>query len=290
MSFDNSFSSKEPELRTVRVADIVEFPTELGNRCLLLHELGLNAYLNTEEELFSALTESARHSEYLNICLQHSRCRAFWNMFKKGITPFNERDPIRLIEHGGRYWVIEGKHRVCLAKRAGVESLEAYIWPLQEDMESLLSPEGNPGHFQFHYSLTLGNRQQAQGEAAILWVSSPHGIPLTRFDFSPVLLDARQDTEEKLITLFPGLIYRVSVTIMTKRLGIFQRRELLSVKSEVFIEPNHKKTKIWLLKVPAEEALSLRPAGLLPLTTVYRFGCWRQHHLNRLSRTCFGAF
>jgi len=39
------------EFHVVKVSDIVEFPTKLGNRCLLLSKLGFNAYWNTEEEI-----------------------------------------------------------------------------------------------------------------------------------------------------------------------------------------------------------------------------------------------
>lgn len=287
--FSDNFNPKA-ELCSIEVADIAEFPTELGSRCLLLRELGLNAYRNTEEELFEAVTGSAQCSEYLKICLQDSRCRAFWERFRHGVTPFSERDPVRLLGYQGRYRVSEGKHRVCLAKRAGVKTLKAYVWSLPEDTESLLSPEGTPGRYHFRYLLDPGCRSAASGEAAGLWVASPPGVPPGRFDFSPALLDVRQDTDGEFVPLFAGLSYRVSVTGITRRTGLFGYRKFISVESEIIIEPTHRKTKIWLFSIPAGEALSMRPAGCTHLKTVYRFGCWRRRHFKLLSRIFFGSF
>lgn len=289
MSSDDFNLPKKVELRTISVDDIAEFPTELGSKCLLLRELGLNAYCNTEEELLSVLTESALRSEHLDICLRYSRCQAFWNMFQKGITHFNERDPIQLDEYEGRNWVVEGKHRVCLAKRAGVKSLQAYVWHLPEDLESLMPNKGNPGCYKFQYVYARGKRTEAQGEIAILWVKNPTGIIMpNRLGFYPVLMDMGQDTKGEFVSLFPGFGYRVSVASTTKRLGIFHRHEFFSVETEVVLEAGHKKAKVWLLTAPAREAFSLRPAGLLPLKTIYRFGCWRKHHAKLLSSICFG--
>lgn len=68
------------EPSTVRVEDIAEFPTELGGRCLLLQDLGLNPYSDTEEVLLEALTESAGRPGSLHICLASSRCRKFYRI------------------------------------------------------------------------------------------------------------------------------------------------------------------------------------------------------------------
>ncbi|MEZ0535976.1 hypothetical protein ACAG39_01865 [Caldicellulosiruptoraceae bacterium PP1] len=54
--------SKECIEKAINVSDIVEFPTELGNRCLLLTELGLNPYIHTEEEILEALEKTANDS------------------------------------------------------------------------------------------------------------------------------------------------------------------------------------------------------------------------------------
>lgn len=276
----------KPELRKIRVADIAEFPTELGNRCLLLQELGLSAYRNTEEELLETLTESAHRPGALDICLRSSRCRRFYEAFREGCTPFGDKDPIRLLEHGGRYWVAEGKHRVCLAKRTGVENLEASVYYLEEDTESLLPREGEPGRFRFCLSFSLGSKgpEEIRGSVAYLWVhSSPGAIP-GRFNFRGAWLDAPQSTAGRWTELFPGLQYYVSANKELEKRGFFRRREQFVVESEVAIEPNHAKTKVWLMEASAAEVLGPQLTGPPSFRTVYRFGCWRQGHLKQLSR------
>lgn len=274
----------KPEPRVVKVANIVEFPTKLGNKCLLLEKLGLDAYWNTEEELLKALTESAERPEMFDICLTYSRCQRFWQAFKQGFTPFAERDPIILVEHEGRFWVAEGKHRVCLAKRAGVESLEALVYRLKEDTKSLLPPEGEPGRYYFSYSFGSGPRgvEDVRGTVAYLWVNSPPGVTRGRFDFRGAWLDASQSTGGTPVELFPGLRYRILVRRELERRGFFRRRERFVLESEVSIQPDHPRTKVWLLEVPAAEVSVLRP-GAPSFRTVYRFGCWRRGHLMQLS-------
>ncbi len=272
---------QRPELCVVRVADIAEFPTELGNRCLLLRELGLNAYRNTEEEVSEALIESARRPECLEICLKSSRCQEFLAAFEEGRTPFSERDPIRLLEHGGRYWATEGKHRVCLAKRAGVESLEALVYHLEEDTESLLPHEGEPGRYWFRSSFSFGSLKDARGTMAYLWVHSPPDAVTGRFDFRGAWLDVSQETEGSPVELFPGLRYQVLIRREYEKKGFFRRQERLVIESEVLIERDHPKTKVWLLEVPAAEVFARSAPSF---RTVYRRGRWRRGHFLQLSR------
>lgn len=92
----------QPEKCKVNVSDIMEYPTEMGSRCLLLQHFGLDVYWNTEEEILDALTNSAGDPECLDICLKTSRCQAFWKQYQKGLTPFAESDPIRLLEYDGK--------------------------------------------------------------------------------------------------------------------------------------------------------------------------------------------
>jgi hypothetical protein len=274
------------ERQNVRVENIVEYPTRLGSRCALLRELGYDAYSDTEEELIEVLTDSARRPERLGICLKDSRCRAFWEVFQEGRTPFVERDPIHLLEYRGRYWAVEGKHRVCLAKRAGIEVLEARVYLLEEDTMTMLKPEGKPGRYCFYFSCTMGSGsiEEVQGDVALLWVNHP-GFSWRTF-FGWAWLDVSMDTRGKWEEIIPGLRYRVSVGRKLERRLFFRLRKQFTVDSEVEIAPEHSKTKIWLLKVPAEDALGMRlhSGNLLQLGTVYRFGCWRQHHLKQLER------
>ena len=276
----------------VKVADIMEYPTELGNKCSLLREFGLNAYWNTEEQLFEAITESATQPNSLEFCLKSSRCRKFYEIYGEGRTPFSERDPIRLLEYGGRYWASEGKHRVCMAKRAGVESLEALVYHLAEDTETILPHEGEHGHFHFSYSFLLGTRKQEEvrGTAGYLWVTIPPGFHHSRFGFRGGWLNVSLDTEGELRELFSGLQYSVSVKKELERVSFFRRMERFTVESEVIISPNHPKVKIWLLEIPAKELPGFCYKGTLSLHTLYRAGCWRMSHLKQLSGNCLSMY
>ncbi len=267
------------ELHTVRVKNIVEFPTELGNKCLLLQELGLNAYWNTEEELLEVLSSSASNPKMLEICLSYSPCRRFWEEFKQGRTPFVKNDPIRLTKYGDRYWVSEGKHRVCLAKRAKVESLEALVYCVQKDTMSLLPPEGEPGRFCFSYSVA---ERKFQGTIVYLQVHVPNGL----FEFSltglhSFWLDIVAGTSDTFVNIVPGVEYRISSTKRRIKTGLFRHQKVLTVESEVIISPEHPKTKVWLLQAPASEVFNFNSPSF---RTVYRRGCWRQGHLLNLSR------
>jgi len=277
---------RRPRIETceVDVRDIAEFPTELGARCELLHAFGLSCYRNTEEELLEVLTASAGQPNLLRVCLQSSRCRGFYEAFRQGKTPFADKDPIRLVEYGGRFWAQEGKHRVCLAKRAGVARLEAVVWHLEEDTESLLPHEGMPGRFGFSASFCLGSDapSAALGTVAYLWVQSPPGVLPGVFDFGGAWLDAAQDTGGELVELFPGVQYRVSVARQVEKRGLFGRRERVIVESQVLIHPDHAKTKVWLLEIRAADIPNLRLVEPAQFRTVYRFGCWRQRHLKQL--------
>lgn len=270
------------EFKTVRVADIAEFPTELGNRCLLLLELGLNAYRNTEEELLDALTESALNPACLEICLKSSRCRGFFEAFEKGRTPFRERDPIRLLEYGGRHWAAEGKHRVCLAKRSGVETLEAVVHHLAEDTESLLPHEGEPGRYRFSFvlSLTPRGRLEAKGTMICLWAEGPPNMISGKFSFQGAWLDISRDTGGSLVEVFPGLQYRVLVQKGHKA-SLFRRRPATAVEAEVLIGADHPRAKIWLAEAPAGDILRLDASSF---RTVYRRGCWRRRNLRQMCR------
>jgi len=273
-----------PERRVVRVADIVEFPTALGSRCALLRELGLSAYRDTEEELLDALTRSAEDPRWLEVCLTDSRCRAFWDVFQQGRTPFAEFDPVRLHEHGGRYWVVEGKHRVCLAKRAGVKELEAVVYPLAEDVLSLLPRQGEPGCFRFRFTCQRRGRkvEGARGEVAFLWVEDPELSE--SFAGGQVWLTASQDTGGRFREVVPGLRYRVSVARKRLCWRPFCSREEIAVDAEVVVAEGHRRTKIWLMTVRAAEVPGLGAgfAGPPAFETVYRFGCWRRGHLRQL--------
>jgi hypothetical protein len=274
------------DFQTIRLTDIVEFPTELGTRCLLLLEMGLSAYWNTEEELLAALTESSLDPSSLDVCLKSSRCRGFFDTFMQGDTPFKDRDPIRLLEHNGRYWALEGKHRVCLAKRAGIQTLDALVYQMPTDTESLLSDEGEPGRYQFSFSLkeNFTGQVEAQGTIAYLWIKYPPGMPPGKIGLQGIWLDISKDTGGALRTVFQGLQYRVSVKKEHQKRSLFNQnwqKLFATIEVEVFIQADHLKTKIWLTGWQAGRPPQL---NTLPFWSMYRRGCWRQKDFEQISR------
>jgi hypothetical protein len=274
--------------RVVKVDDIAEFPTALGSRCLLLRKLGMDAYQNTEEELLCALTQSTLDPSSMQTCMLSSRCKAFWDVFQKGITPYMERDPIRLIEYRGQYWVCEGKHRVCLAKRAGIEEIKAYVYPMAKDSYSLLPTVGTPCAapitHHFHAEIAESSIHSTSGDAAVLWLGNGSGM--SRFTLSPAVLDETHTTGGHSVELSPGLSYSISYS--RSRSGVFGHRRVTRVDSTVTIEENHRNMRIWLLAYPAGKVMSRSfrrnnaTVSIEEGRTIYRTGCWRNHHLTNL--------
>lgn len=86
----------------VDVSRIVEYSTQMGNKCKLLEYYGINPYIDTEEVICECLTSTAENECNLKYCLQNG-CRAFYEEYQKGHTPFTAKDPIRLVEYQGKY-------------------------------------------------------------------------------------------------------------------------------------------------------------------------------------------
>jgi len=281
---------KNPEgydFKSVRTADIPEFPTALGQGCCILGEYGLDAYSDTEEDLLQALTESAGDNGALDICKNCSRCGGFWQVYQTGRTPFNEKDPIRLNEYNGKYWVSEGKHRVCMAKRLGVERIDAYVYRLDHDDYSLLEPLGVPGRYSVGYTHIQAGciSHKTNGSVALLWANTPRECHPTGFEHYPRVLDESMDTKGRWTELFSGLLYRV--TVETRNIALL--RKATYVTAEIEILPEHKNTRIWLtsalVKHSSPHQLS-RPLLLSNMKTLYRTGCWRRYHEPSMTTRC----
>lgn len=280
--------SNECNIKVINVSDIPEFPTDLGSRCLLLTKLGLNPYFNTEEEILEALEMTAAAPKYLEICLKSSRCQGFYEQFKEGKTPFFEQDNIRVAEYRGRYWVTEGKHRVCMAKRLGVEKIQAVVTQLKEDIYSRLPCTGQPGRYKFHFIMEDDRQKcKCKGEIALLWVGKLKQECIYIDPHLPAPLHWMYDTDGKWFELTDGVKVKVQ-TASREVKGLFSTSKIIKeIKSEVVISPGHRKTRIWLFSVKPKDKHSnvfTTPLDKLELKTLYRFGCWRKKHENRISR------
>lgn len=276
------------ELKIVQVKDIPEFSSWLGNRCTLLSHYGLFPYRNTEEEICEFLEQSAKDPKMLNICLK-SRCGEFYRYFQRGDTPFMESDPIYLEEYGGKYWVSEGKHRVCLAKRMGVKTISAFVYHLSDDFYSLLPQIGEPGRYQalFSYDPSDG-RAKAEGTVLLLMVYDIDKI--CHHLQSRLVFDEYRDTSGSMKTILEGIRYRVKVVKETSRRLFSRSQTKVTVTSEVAIESDHKKTKIWLLEIPANllDSVALHDERLYDAQlyggakSIYRYGRWRKINLKAI--------
>ncbi|HCC35334.1 MAG TPA: hypothetical protein DEQ02_06745 [Ruminococcaceae bacterium] len=260
----------------VQVAHIAEYPTALGNTCKLLKDKGLSTYHDTEEAIMSILENTASDSSNLHVCMGSSHCGTFFREYSQGKTPFIEKEPIKLVEYGGRYWVAEGKHRICAAKQYGIQKVEAQIYPLEKDWYTCIAEINVPGSCRFSHTFVRGGG--AHGEIAILWVVSPKEFKPRAFDSSYALrLDESMNTNGKKVELFPGLSY--SIACRVRRHGLIKRRYVVSVDVEVAIEPIRCLTKIWLMKGPAKALHYGDCVTAENLDTVFRVGLWRNIHL-----------
>lgn len=275
--------------KIINVDDIQEFPTELGSRCLLLTKLNLNAYRNTEEEILEALEKTAQDPNYLKICLESSRCRGFYEEFREGKTPFFEYDKIKVAEFEGKYWVTEGKHRVCMAKRIGIEKIKAVVYQLKEDIYSRLPHVGEPGNYKFYFRKeTIFSepfpKSVSKGEIALLWLGMVKDEYIHVGTYLPLPLHWTFDRSREWIELIEGV--RVKVKTISKKES--KSKVISEIESEVVIEPNHRKTRIWLIsaRVKNEDSnIFNTPLSDLELSTLYRTGCFRKMHENILGRT-----
>lgn len=193
-----------------------------------------------------------------------------------------------MAEYRGRYWVTEGKHRVCMAKRLGVEKIQAVVTQLKEDIYSRLPCAGQAGRYKFHFIMEDDKQKcKCKGEIALLWVGKLKQECIYIDPYLPTPLHWMYDTDGKWIELTDGVKVKVeTVSWEVKRL--FSRRKIIKeIKSEVIISPDHRKTRIWLFSVKPkykDSNIFTTPLNKLELKTLYRFGCWRRKYENRISR------
>lgn len=167
-----------------------------------------------------------------------------------------------------------------LAKRAGVKEIKAYIYELSNDGKVLLPEMGTPDSFVFDYLEVLSSKQE--GEKAVLWLKDLKDLRLIEFSWKPAVLDKRFDTKGKFVELVKGIKVSISVS---KKAKMFLFEKTIHVHTEIIIEPEHKKTKIWLLKIPAGQQFCLEKVDMINRNTLYRHGCWRKHHLEELIKS-----
>lgn len=162
----------EPEGKLMLVSpEDIEQPIDLGNRCTLLNHFGMQPYWHTEEEVSEFLEDAFADKDTLPLCLR-SRCGEFYQRYLRGETPYFERDPVMLVGHQGKFWVEEGKHRVCLAKRMRIRHIQVLVRDLDKDYYNLLPGTGQPGIFKNEYFFCRGEYPEKNRRRRIVFVGA----------------------------------------------------------------------------------------------------------------------
>ncbi|HBY20274.1 MAG TPA: hypothetical protein DEG71_04585 [Clostridiales bacterium] len=124
---------EEIGLIKVRVSDIIEYPDALGgNTCIHLNKAKqLGIYIPgskySMKSIKQVLEESSQSTENINECL-NSYCGGLYEILigKRKIKNIN--DNVVLAEYKGKYYPYgNGHHRICIAKRANIEYIEAEV-------------------------------------------------------------------------------------------------------------------------------------------------------------------
>lgn len=266
----------------------IEQPVGMKDGCSLLNRFNMYPVLHTEEALADFLEKALHDENTMPICLS-SMCGEFYQVFANGETPYSESKPVVLAGYQGKYWVLQGKHRVCLAKRMKVPYIKAFVKELDKDYFSLLPPERKPGIFrsQYSYHVVAKKIRNIEGNTLLLWIleemSANAGVMFLAW------LDTAKDTRGKWAQALSGVEYSVTVYQEEQKSWLRKNAKKITVKTEVKIEADHKKTKIWLLQAPAKKVLGIqftRPEYV----TLYRYGRWRKYHEDRLNRNFGGIF
>jgi hypothetical protein len=255
----------------------IEQPTALSQRCSLLMANNLNPYVDPEEVIYDFLIRTKDDPSALNICL-NGRCKIFIESLRSGSMPFMESEPVYLTKYKGHYWVDEGKHRICCAKRLKIKEVEAYVYHSDDDGYLLLDPIGVPGTFTVKSTCTINNNSwHVSGDVFFLWYCVTEG--LRKFDLDFIWFDAKNDTQgiERKIT--HGITYSTKVV----------KHKGTHIETKICIEPTHPKAKIWLVKIPSIKLLKKSTSSVLDgCTHVYRHGLWRRYHLYKLEKILGG--
>lgn len=253
-------------LTTINVSEISEFPTQLGTRCHLMNEHKISPYASTEEELLDFLEETNTPQNFIDFCVcDKSKCKAFYNEFLKGETPFLGKEPIILDKYNNMYQVVEGKHRVCLAMRAKIPTLQAVVQASNE-MNKRLEEVGGSGVFNFVYYKTFN---KIFGSAPIVYIDFTKTKAKNRlyeFNRKFILLDEEHATNGQYLTIVDGVKYK----LVTKTIFAYTK-----IVCNVIIDDNHTNTKIWLQGTKKSGKNPKNAFAVGHQTDLYRRGSFR---------------
>lgn len=114
------------------------YPQAMGggaNRCIVWNIFQTLNLMNTFKEDYKAfdvntmLEASSYNEEILELCSNYDTCSYILEKFRNGTYSTSEgiHDNIELTEYKGYYFPVEGKHRVCIAKRFKIPKIYAEV-------------------------------------------------------------------------------------------------------------------------------------------------------------------
>jgi hypothetical protein len=234
----------------------------------------LSLRTHSEEELAGALQDSTRDRKLLAVCLQ-SECGQLLYQLLTGSSSREEDSRIVLAEYQGNYWVLRGRHRVCVAKRFGIPVVKAEVKLLPDDGCAILPELGQAGEFRAEYRPRTG-----AGEWLWLRVCAHDGM-MEGGMLQNIALGADSQAEGQ-ATVLAGISVRQEVVAL-QRFSVFKfGRDSRVVRSSVRIDAGHPKTKVWLAKIWVRKGV---PRSVVNL---YRRGRWRRRDLGVLFGGWFG--
>jgi len=231
---------------------------------------GYNPSTDSEEELLAELLRCKNDADSHEICKNSSHCSAFWIYLQQGLTPFMDKDPIKLDEFNGKFRVAAGKHRVCTALRMGIEEIDADVYQTS-GLKHLISSSGEPGTFHFKHSFITGIQKLKRGDYAVLWLNFHNRKPPDGYDSVPIIINSLHNTFGEPVDIISG----VSICVRVQQFLCY-----VVVNVQVTIAPNHANVALWLLRANSSQLRELATVGIWELETLYRKGCWRGHHIN----------
>ncbi len=127
------------KIETVIKTELLDYPSSLGRSYdarNYLHGCCICEYLkeqyNEPQNIYYILTKTANEKMYNDICLQSTHCGPIIKKFLEGEYKAkydggigNDDIQVEIIDN--EYVVFEGKHRICIAKRFGIEAIPVVL-------------------------------------------------------------------------------------------------------------------------------------------------------------------
>ncbi|MEZ0535975.1 hypothetical protein ACAG39_01860 [Caldicellulosiruptoraceae bacterium PP1] len=127
-------------------------------------------------------------------------------------------------------------------------------------------------------------KRKFTGKIGLLRVGTIKDYDLLLLKKMPITLDWTFKYKRDWVVLDNGIKVKVETSSETKKRLLQPEETIRRVHSEVIIENNHHKTRVWLFAVNANEEMFRTPLGKLNIDNLYRYECWKKIHEHMLER------